>query len=437
MITEIRRSIRAATVAAVMLGAPLLAAPILPETAWGQEDSCIECHGMLGEMEERLAKPVKEFARGIHAKRGLSCAACHGGDPSDPDITSMDPSKGFKGVPAKDEIAEVCASCHADAAFMKKYDPQPYVFSMHEFRTSVHCKRVGIDPKVATCTDCHGVHGILPYSDPESPVYARNVPYTCTGCHNSEYLKGRRSKTDQLALYEKSVHGVALLERGDLSAPACNDCHGNHGAAPPGIRDVSLVCGTCHGREAELFNGSAMKAAMDNRGWSGCVDCHGNHDVERPDETWLSTGPDGKCGQCHETGSLAEAQTDSIITSFHVLRARIDEADSLLSLAEFKGMETEHGRAQLREAQNQIIGGRASLHSFDAERITTTVGEGIEFAATAIEEANGALRDWRVRRIGLAAALVVIAILIIALIRIIRALDARGGSQVASTTVKE
>jgi hypothetical protein len=425
--------------AALGAGVMLLAVLPAPRPACAQEDTCTECHSMLAEMDERLSAPVEEYANGIHAKRGFTCAACHGGDPSDPDITSMDPSKGFRGVPSKPEIAEMCATCHADAAFMKRYDPTPYVFSMHEFRTSVHCKRAGLDDKVATCTDCHGVHGILPHADPSSPVYVRNVPYTCTACHNADYMKGRNRPTDQLELYEKSVHGVALLEKGDPSAPACNDCHGNHGAAPPGLRDVALVCGNCHGRESELFNTSAMKGAMDDRGWRGCIDCHGDHYIEPPKETWLSTGEDGKCGQCHESGSMAEAQTDSIITSFQILRAQIAEAESLLAIAEFKGMDTEQGRAQLREAQNQVIGGRSALHSFDSAKITGTVGEGIEFANRATEQANDALKDWRVRRIGLVASLLVIVILILALLRVIKILESRsgGGGAVATPAVKE
>ena len=52
--------------------------------------------------------------------------------------------------------------------------------------------------------------------------------------------------TDQLANYQQSVHYAALTKGNDLSAPTCNDCHGNHGAAPPGAGSVVNVCGTCH-----------------------------------------------------------------------------------------------------------------------------------------------------------------------------------------------
>jgi hypothetical protein len=36
---------------------------------------------------------------------------------------------------------------------------------------------------VANCASCHGVHGILPSSDPKSMINARNLPATCGKCH--------------------------------------------------------------------------------------------------------------------------------------------------------------------------------------------------------------------------------------------------------------
>ena len=77
-----------------------------------------------------------------------------------------------------------------------------------------------------------------------------------------------------------------------------------YGAAPPGVRDVSLVCGSCHAREAELFNASRVKDAMELQGKRACVTCHNNHDVQHPTDAMLSPGPDGLCGQCHQPGKL-------------------------------------------------------------------------------------------------------------------------------------
>jgi hypothetical protein len=403
----------------VLAGALLLAAAPVRAAV----DSCVDCHRGLD--EPRLKAPALGFPRDIHAERGLTCAGCHGGDPADPEPSAMDPGKGFKGAPTRAQIAPLCASCHANAAFMKRYNPRPYIFSMAEWQTSVHAKLAAQgDTKVATCTNCHGVHGIRPPGDPASPVFKTNVPRTCAKCHNADYMKGHAIRTDQFALYSKSVHGVALLEQGDASAPACNDCHGNHGAAPPGLKDVTMVCGTCHGREAELFEGSRMKAGMDALGRPGCVTCHGNHGVQHPTDAMLSAAPGGKCVGCHPPGSAAERGTIAIVTSFRGLQGSLSIADSLLKLAEVRGMETGPGREGLRAAQDAVVGVRAGLHSFDPKQIGAVLAEGAGLSRRASDYGREALRDWRNRRLGMALSLGVILILIALVVAKIRQLKA-------------
>ena len=399
----------------VVTAALALPALFLNQPAGAQErrarDGCLECHRQLD--DPRLSKPALGYARDIHAARGLGCVACHGGDATDPEMTGMDPDKGFRGKPERRQIAEVCATCHASAAFMKRYNPRPYIFSLDEFRTSVHCKRIEEgDQKVATCTNCHGVHGILSPRDPDSPVYPANVPKTCAGCHNSDYMKGRTVPTNQYSLYVGSVHGRALLEKGDLSAPACNDCHGNHGAAPPGIRDVSHVCGSCHGREAELFNASRVKDMMELQGKRACVTCHGNHGVQHPTDAMLTPGPKGVCSQCHQPGSPGDRGAREIVARFAGLASRIRDADSLLALADTRGMETEHIRESLRGARDEMTNVRSALHSFDMAKISGVLGEGEAHAARSETQARRALREWRDRRVGMALSLVVILVLI-------------------------
>jgi hypothetical protein len=88
--------------------------------------------------------------------------------------------------------------------------------------------------------------------------------------------------TDQYDTYMKSEHAHALLVKGDLAAPACNDCHGNHGATPPEVNSVANVCGQCHGREASLFEKSTHKAIFEEIGEPACVTCHDNHLVRHP-----------------------------------------------------------------------------------------------------------------------------------------------------------
>jgi hypothetical protein len=197
---------------------------------------------------------------------------------------------------------------------------------------------------VATCVDCHQTHGIRRIGDPRSPVHPKRVAETCRSCHGDAkrmagytLADGRRLPIDQYALWRQSVHAQALLQREDLSAPTCNDCHGNHGATPPGVDSVAFVCGQCHGREAELFRASRKhegfrnhndllagaegagcaacheppepQAALETlQGFSECTSCHGNHAVVRPTVAMLSRLPETPCAFCHEgPGAPAEA----------------------------------------------------------------------------------------------------------------------------------
>jgi len=249
------------------------------------QNACIVCHAQL---DGELAAPTAKFATDVHAIAGLGCEACHGGDASaamaDDPTGSMDPKRGFRPRPTRTQVAEFCGNCHSDAAYMKRFSPQARIDQLAEYRTSTHGKKNAAgDPVPATCIDCHGVHGIRPVSSPDSPVYAVNVPATCGQCHSdARKMASYGLRTDQLESYRRSVHGTMLLELGDTSAPACNDCHGNHGAVPPGVSSVANVCGQCHGREASLFRASRKQAVFEDLGVAECTVCHDHHAILHP-----------------------------------------------------------------------------------------------------------------------------------------------------------
>ena len=247
--------------------------------------SCVSCHSQL---DDRLGQPAKEWERDAHHAAGLGCEACHGGDASpalasDPEA-AMSKAKGFHPPPDRLRVVDFCGRCHSDAAYMKQFNPQLRVDQLAEYRTSVHGKRDAEgDPVPAKCIDCHGVHGIRPVTSPDAPVYPTNVPKTCARCHADVARMAKYGiPTDQYDLYRQSVHAAALLERGDTAAPACNSCHGNHGATPPGVGSVANVCGQCHGREALLFNASFKKDLFESMNAAKCTVCHSNHRILHP-----------------------------------------------------------------------------------------------------------------------------------------------------------
>jgi hypothetical protein len=331
----------------LLLGSVLLFA-VATHAAPAAKSACIVCHQSAQMASAESAALVKHFTDDVHARAGLSCHNCHGGNPdpalADDIAASMDPSfaaNPFVGSPAKGEIPQFCGRCHSSLPFMRRFDPAARVDQVAEYWTSRHGQllREG-DVGVATCIDCHGVHGIRRVSDPDSAVYPTKVAETCNRCHSdAKLMSGRRTTRDrpvpldQHARWRQSVHAFALLEKGDLTAPTCNDCHGNHGAVPPGVDSVANVCGQCHGREAELFRAGAKQAGFAEHNellgsagscndcheglpasvssidhFSECVTCHENHGVIRPTVALLGGLPETPCAFCHEgVGDIAQS----------------------------------------------------------------------------------------------------------------------------------
>ena len=281
--------------------APMLLAMLQAPLAAQAPNSCLDCHSAL---DDPLKVTQAQFSQDIHFQKGLTCASCHGGDPTKDDMNAMSKAAGFRGKPDRKTIPALCGKCHSDAAFMRQYNPSLRTDQLSQYQTSVHGKLLAKgDSKVAVCIDCHSVHNIRPASDTRSSVHPTNVAQTCARCHaDAAYMKPYKIATDQFAGYGASVHHEALAVRGDLSAPTCTTCHGNHGAAPPGVATVQNVCSTCHVFQAQLFEGSPHKAAFAAASLPGCVTCHSNHRVIHPSDDMLGTGPASVCTNCHTSG---------------------------------------------------------------------------------------------------------------------------------------
>ncbi|MEW6211135.1 MAG: cytochrome c3 family protein [Acidobacteriota bacterium] len=371
-----------------------------------KKDSCVECHS---QMEAELLKPVELMKHDIHNSRGLSCADCHHGDSGEDDMmAAMDPKKGFIGKPDPKNIPAFCGSCHSNAEQMKKFAPALRIDQEREYGTSVHGKRLQSgDQKVATCISCHGTHGIRSVNDSLSPVYSLNVAETCARCHASaDYMKGYEIAADQHDKYKSSVHAKALYERQDLSAPTCNDCHGNHGAAPPGVASVANVCGQCHARQSTLFARSPHKAAFDAMQAGECIECHSNHDILPPDDEMIGTTEKSVCARCHtekeDNGFIAAGQMRARIAE---LITGINSAKDILDQAERAGMEVSRPKFELNEARDALTHARVLIHSFSSDEVDKVIKPGLEIAQKGHRAGEDALAEWSYRRKGLAASL--------------------------------
>ncbi len=135
--------------------------------------TCAKCHG-----------PVEqEFMTSIHGQavaRGNGqapvCTDCHG-------IHSIkshvDPSSS---VSAQNLAKITCARCHEGVRLSQEFNMEgrrasTYLASYHGLASQLGSQ------VVANCASCHGVHNILPSSDPRSTINHANLVKTCGQCH--------------------------------------------------------------------------------------------------------------------------------------------------------------------------------------------------------------------------------------------------------------
>ncbi len=152
-------------VIAILLG--LNSAPASQAGAAGQVIVCIQCHAL---QPAQFSQPIKLWKNSIHAEHGISCNACHGGDPMD-SAQAMSPARGFRGVPTGTATPALCGGCHM--GIMKYY------------LNSAHGRTLGRGGP--TCVTCHGSHDIK--SATLDIINKKN----CSTCHTFDKARQIRS----------------------------------------------------------------------------------------------------------------------------------------------------------------------------------------------------------------------------------------------------
>jgi len=351
------------------------------------------------------------FTEDVHAESGLTCVACHTGDT--PPVALE-----------RTAIAPLCAGCHSDAAYMRQFDPQVRVDQYAQYQTSVHGQQMAKgEERVATCSDCHGAHGIRRVTDSRSSVSPLNVAVTCARCHADQTrMAAFNIQATEVADWSESVHAAALLQRGDTAAPTCVSCHGSHGAVPPGVTSVTNVCSQCHVREAELFRAGPKKAIFDDLGLPECLVCHENHRIVHPTDALVGIDQDAVCALCHDDSTNGSETIASFRRQLDELSMAIDDADRTLTDAERAGMLVDDGRTAMRDAHEHLINARVLVHSFAPSPFDMVAGDGITAARRASTDGEQALVELRDRHRGLGIATIFVLGLLITLWLKIRSL---------------
>ena len=223
--------------------------------------------------------------------------------------------------------------------------------------------------------------------------------------------------------YARSVHGIAVLEKGDTGAPACNDCHGNHGAAPPGAESVAHICGSCHLSNMEFFKSSKMGESFNSPEYHSCEQCHGNHAILPPDDEYLNVNNASMCLECHDPGDEGYIAAVSMYED-------LSRSDSLYGIAQtelhnirVKGMNDVDIVYTLREAKQNMIQSRTMVHTFDALEVKAITAEGLALSQEAIDLAAMEIGKFNKRRLGFGLSTLAFVLLAFALYLKIRQID--------------
>jgi predicted CXXCH cytochrome family protein len=398
------------------------------------QDNCILCHSDPGnqkaktlfatEPSARNSNPLlnlKEFVSDVHFRRGLSCSGCHGGKSSDEmmtkDIYARWPAEELRHK-ERSWIPEFCARCHSDPAFMRGFNPTLPTDQLAKYRGSVHGIRLlqEKDSRAAQCVSCHGVHGIRNAKSRKSTIYAQRIPDTCGACHaDPAHMQGYKLAdgspypTTQVAQYKVSVHGKALLEKGDLGAPACTGCHGSHAAMPPAVASVAQVCRRCHAQNGTLFDGSRHKVAFEQHKWPECEQCHGKHGIQKPSDALIGDKPGTLCDDCHAVYAKDNRQCDITAASFRssldkLASGRADISGQVERLAE-RGLDVEPLSRSVSDLDEALLQARSKIHSFDLSTFQAAAQPGNEALAKGRELIAESRREARFRTTGLLAAI--------------------------------
>jgi formate dehydrogenase gamma subunit len=151
-------------------------------------ETCGNCHGKVG---EEYGSSVHGTALRMGITRSPSCTDCHGIHTIK---AKIDPASSV----SQQEIARTtCPQCHSSVILSREFGlpverVQTYLQSYHGLAMTRGSQ------VVANCASCHGIHDILPESDPRSKVNPANLTATCGTCHpgaGENFVKG-------------SIHGI-------------------------------------------------------------------------------------------------------------------------------------------------------------------------------------------------------------------------------------
>jgi hypothetical protein len=130
------------------------------------ENSCVNCHRNLPATTLTGSK-YQDWKKSVHAKEGITCERCHGGEPTmdrkESAHRGVDNSSNPRSRVFYKNVPGTCGACH-------RRDFNAFKKSVHY----VYLEQTGAGPTCVTCHESHDMRIISPWQ----------IPVTCGECHN-------------------------------------------------------------------------------------------------------------------------------------------------------------------------------------------------------------------------------------------------------------
>ncbi|OIQ99049.1 formate dehydrogenase-O subunit gamma [mine drainage metagenome] len=277
------------------------------------EDKKLEMVGPSGKLRPLRTIEGDKFAKGVHSD--MRCVACH------QDITDATaPHKSGAAVQKVD-----CVRCHEnlweavkkEGLTKEKERLGLVVLNIEAYKESLHA-RPNRDDKThanATCDDCHDTHyfNVPPKGTTKRTEWHLTIPNVC----------GAKCHSDELDEYSSSIHGKEVMEKHNLKAAVCTDCHTAHAIVNTSLNSFKLQntqqCGNCH-KENLASYGDTYHGQVNKLGYSytaKCYDCHGSHGILAVKDPKSKVSPKNRlktCKQCHNGKKGLKEATPGFVT---------------------------------------------------------------------------------------------------------------------------
>jgi predicted CXXCH cytochrome family protein len=211
------------------------------------DERCLTCHSMAGLSKtlgdgDKLSLHIAadEWSDSVHSMMG--CNMCHRDvDPAKhPSMASISSARDYAL-----EKAGVCRTCHAAQ------------FDLYE--GSVHASLVETgDEEAPVCSSCHDVH-----AQKKVATYDPTSGEPCKRCHEGIF-----------DAYASSMHGQARIDKGEIQAPICADCHQVHDVKAVALGDqIKNACLGCHD-DARMAHDEWLPNSSLHLEMVSCPACH-------------------------------------------------------------------------------------------------------------------------------------------------------------------